>query len=180
MKKIVLLGDSIRMNYGSLVPSLLSDMTVWQPEDNCRFAKYTLRGIYDWRRHIEGADVVHWNNGLWDTCELFGDDPFTDAEEYVRTMLRVARELKKMSKTVIFATTTPVSPQNTGNSTTRVAAYNSAVVPLLEAEGVRINDLFGLVSPKVAEYICEDTIHLSAAGVEACARQVAASIRAAL
>ena len=46
MIKVTLLGDSIRMiGYGLEVPALLGeDFEVFQPDDNCRFAKYTLRG----------------------------------------------------------------------------------------------------------------------------------------
>ena len=39
MKKVVLLGDSIRLiGYGKKVPEMLGDnYTVFQSEDNCRF-----------------------------------------------------------------------------------------------------------------------------------------------
>ena len=67
MKKVTLLGDSIRMiGYGPKVPQMLGDeYEVFQPDDNCRFVKYTLRGLFDWQDIIKGADVIHWNNGLW-------------------------------------------------------------------------------------------------------------------
>ena len=110
MKKVTLLGDSIRqIGYGKKVPELLGEeYTVFQPTENCRFAKFTLRGVlHEWRAEIEGSDVIHWNNGLWDTCDL-GDGVFTEEDEYVATMLRIARQLKQLGKTVIFATTTPV------------------------------------------------------------------------
>ena len=63
MKKVVLLGDSIRLiGYGKRVVELLGDQcTVWQPEDNCRFAKYTLRMLFDEQQNIKNADVIHWN-----------------------------------------------------------------------------------------------------------------------
>ena len=66
--KITLLGDSIRRSgYGQLVPQLLgNDFQVYQPEENCKFAKYTLRGLFDWQKDMEGSKIVHWNNGLWD------------------------------------------------------------------------------------------------------------------
>lgn len=50
MIRVTLLGDSIRMiGYGLKVPVLLrDDFEVFQPKDNCRFAKYTLRGLFDW------------------------------------------------------------------------------------------------------------------------------------
>ena len=49
MKKIALLGDSIRqIGYGKHVPAMLgNEYEVFQPSDNCRFAKYTMRMIYD-------------------------------------------------------------------------------------------------------------------------------------
>ena len=98
-KKVVLLGDSIReWGYGTRVPELLGeDYEVFQPNDNCRFVKYTLRGLFDWQDGIKGADVIHWNNGLWDATEIFGDGTFTSEEEYVENMLRVARLLKKIT-----------------------------------------------------------------------------------
>ena len=109
-KKVVLLGDSIRLwGYGTKVPELLSEeYDVVQPEDNCRFTKYTLRGLFDWGELLQGADIIHWNNGLWDATELFGDGTFTTEEEYIRDATRIARILKKITPKVIFATTTPV------------------------------------------------------------------------
>lgn len=45
--KIVLLGDSIRLAYAPRVIELLGDeFEVFHPEDNCRFAKYMLRGLF--------------------------------------------------------------------------------------------------------------------------------------
>ncbi len=106
-KKVVLLGDSIRLwGYGTKVPDMLGeDYEVCQPEDNCRYVKYTLRGLFDWQDIIKDADIIHWNNGLWDTSTGLFDDgkkPFTNEEEYVENMLRVATELKKMAKTVFI------------------------------------------------------------------------------
>ena len=56
----MLLGDSIRLiGYGQKVEEMLKDrFEIWQPEDNCRFAKYTLRMLFDFRQDIENADVI--------------------------------------------------------------------------------------------------------------------------
>lgn len=182
MKKVVLLGDSIRLiGYGPKIPELLgSDYQVWQSEDNCRFVKYTLRCLFDWREDIKDADIIHWNNGLWDTSTgLFddGDKPFTSQEEYVENMLRVASELLKITPNVIFATTTPVHPEYPYNSNEVIKRYNAAIVPKLQAMGIRINDLHSIVASDIPNHICEDQIHLSAKGAEACAQQVAAYIK---
>ena len=94
MKKIILLGDSIRLSYQNRVCELLgSDFAVWGPDDNCRFASYTLRMLYDYREQLKGADVIHFNCGLWDMCDLFDDGPFTPLEVYVEQMVRIAKIL---------------------------------------------------------------------------------------
>lgn len=181
MKKVTLLGDSIRLGYGARVPAVLGESyEVWQPEDNCRFVKYTLRGLFDWREYIQNSDIIHWNNGLWDTStNLFGDGKaFTCEEEYVANMLRVAAELKKITPNVVFATTTPVRPDYEYNDNAVIDRYNAALVPQLEKMGFKINDLNALVKPRLYEYIRDDDkLHLTDAGIEACAKQVASFIK---
>ena len=179
MKKVVLIGDSIRMiGYGKPVAERLApEYEVWQPDDNCRFAQYTLRGLWDWQDGMRDADIIHWNNGLWDICHLFGDGAFTPIEEYVSTMLRIARILKERATTVIFATTTPVRPENVHNKSGIIKAYNEALVPKLLEMGVVINDLYTPIAKDVYKFICEDTIHLSADGIALTADMVEAVIR---
>ena len=179
MKKVILLGDSIRLiGYGARTAELLgSDYTVWQPEDNCRFASYTLRMLFEYRDQLEGADVIHWNNGLWDVCDLFGDGAFTPLEDYVRLIARIAAVLKTYAKTVIFATTTPPSPDMWGHDINRLRIYNEAAVATLTEMGVLVNDLFTPVAADIPTMIAEDHLHLSDRGIEICAAQVADCIR---
>lgn len=182
MKKIVLLGDSIRLiGYGKKVEQLLgNDYCVWQPEDNCRFAKYTLRMLFDNQEDIKGADVIHWNNGLWDACDIFGDGPFTPLEEYVDNVTRIAKILRSYGKTVIFATTTPTHPDYPYHKLERIAQYNDAAVTALREQGILINDLFALMAEHRIDGICEDQIHLNDLGIDLCAKQVVDAIEKAL
>ena len=179
MKKVTLLGDSIRqIGYGLKVPELLgSGYSVYQPEDNCRFAKYTLRGVLrEWKNDIKGSDIIHWNNGLWDICDL-GDGVFTSEGEYVENMLRVARLLKQLGKVVIFATTTPVNPKHEFNKNSTIVRYNELIVPELKKLGIIINDLYTPVAADIEKYISDDLIHLSEEGVDLCAGMVADIIK---
>lgn len=179
-KKVVLLGDSIRLwGYGTKVPKMLGEAyEVCQPEDNCRFVKYTLRGIFDWQDILKDADIIHWNNGLWDATEIFDDGAFTSEEEYIDNMLRVARLLKKITPKVIFATTTPVWDEFEYTHNDKIQRYNEIIVPKLKEMGVYINDLHSLVSMDVHKYVKEcDKIHLSDEGIELCAEAVVKSIK---
>ena len=182
MKKVTLLGDSIRMiGYGPKVPQMLGDeYEVFQPDDNCRFVKYTLRMLFDLRDQIKDSDVIHWNNGLWDiSTGLFDDgEAFTSEEEYVTNMLRVAKELKKLGKRIIFATITPVHNEYIYNKNSVIARYNEIIVPKLQELGIEINDLHALVSQDIYKYIGDDQLHLSEAGAELCAQAVVNAIKA--
>ena len=176
MKKVALLGDSIRLwGYGTKVPEILGEeYTVFQSEDNCRFAKYMLRCLFDWKVELQDCDVIHFNCGHWDVCELFDDGMFSSVEEYKRDMLRIARILQSYAPKVIFATTTPVREGYTYNKNENIRLLNETIVPELEKIGIIINDLHALVSTDVNAYICEeDLLHLSEKGKEVCATQVA-------
>lgn len=176
--KITLLGDSIRkIGYGTRVPEILGeDFEVFQPTDNGRFSKYTLRGIWDWQEKMAGSRIVHWNNGLWDVRNLWDNEPFSSPDEYVENMLRIARFLLAHYEKVIFATTTPVTPRHPYTRNDLIVEYNQLIVPKLKEMGILINDLHSLVAPHVDEYIREDLIHLTDAGIEACAGQTARMI----
>lgn len=183
MKKAVLLGDSIRLQgYGTRVPSLLApDISVWQSDDNGRFTSYTLRTCFEYKPELETADVIHWNNGLWDMCDLFGDGPFTSLPVYTESLVRIARILLSYCPRVIFATTTPPRPEMWGHSLERVREYNAAAIDILRPLGIRVNDLYGLVAPDISRFIREDDmLHLTDEGIEKAAEQVARSIRDAL
>lgn len=184
--KVTLLGDSIRLGvddnvhgYGIATANLLKpDFEVFQPEENCRFAKNTLRGLFDWAESMRGSRVVHWNNGHWDVCRLFGDGTFSSDCEYVECMLRIATVLKSRYDAVIFATTTPVKDEHPYNRNSDIVRFNSLLVPELEKMGVVINDLHSLVKQDVDRYIGPDMIHLTDDGVDVCAHAVADKIRA--
>ncbi|MCQ2462646.1 MAG: SGNH/GDSL hydrolase family protein [Clostridia bacterium] len=178
MKKIALLGDSIRMNYAPEVIRLLGDeYEVISPEDNCRFCTYLQRMVFDMSNELDGCDVIHFNSGEWDVSDVVGDGLFTPEDVYVRTVIRIAEFLKTKAKTVIFATSTPVTthPQNNNADIQR---YNAAVVPQLRERGIVINDLWTLVDEKREENIrSDDGIHLTDRGIGLCSRAVAQLIK---
>ncbi|MBE5742687.1 MAG: SGNH/GDSL hydrolase family protein [Clostridiales bacterium] len=178
-KKVALLGDSIRLiGYGQIVPQMLGEnYEVFQTEDNCRFAKYTLRMLFDYAEDLKNCDVIHWNNGLWDCTELFDDGVFTPEDEYVENMLRIAKKLKEITPNVIFATTTPTKNTYKYTHNDKISRYNEIIVPKLKEMGIVINDLNSLLIGKEDEMICDDEIHLSQKGAEICAEAVCKAIK---
>lgn len=185
MKKVTLLGDSIRyIGYGLKVPELLKDeFEVYQPNENCRFALYTYALLHQIRKPMEDCDIVYWNNGIWDIADCYGEGPFTPIDEYVKIMVKIAKILKERAKIVIFATTTPIVEGvlsygvNTIKDNSIIREYNKAVVPELEKMGIIISDLYSFVEPNMDEYICEDKCHLSQKGIDKVSEEVARVIR---
>ena len=178
MIKISCLGDSIRGQYAPVVRERLGNaFEMFTPTENCRYSKYTLRGLYDWKEDMRGSRIVHWNCGLWDICDLFGDGPFASVEEYVANTLRTADILLARHEIVIFATTTPVDPFNVHEKNEDIERYNATIVPELIKKGVRINDLYTLVAADIPRYIRNDHIHLSEDGIALCATAVEKAIR---
>lgn len=181
--KVVLLGDSIRLiGYGTKVAELLGEeYDVFQPADNCRFSKYLLHTLLDYKSEINEADIIHFNAGEWDVSREFSSDGrnFTSLEEYIDNITRIVKHLKSKNKKMIFATTTPVLPHHSCNSNEDIIRYNEAIVPVLMEMGVEINDLFSLINESPREYIRDDdAIHLSDKGIEVAAKQVVEYIRA--
>jgi len=180
MKKVILIGDSIRLSYNDRVKQLLSDRAeVWGPADNCRFAKYTLWCINGWIN--EGAqnmpDVIHWNNGIWDTFKISENLPvFTPLDEYLHTMEQIYTELKKYNAKILFATTTPVGEKFTADNNDVIDRYNKAITSFMNDRGVPVNDLNAVIKSDMNRYIGEDLLHLSAEGIEAAAQQVTSFI----
>lgn len=179
MKKVLLLGDSIRLGYQPHVADELRGAAeVVGPEENGRFSKYTLWGVNLWLKELGQPDIIHWNTGLWD---LHHEAPMVEAltslDEYIETLTRIIQELKRTGAPLIFATTTPVHPMQSGRSNAEIDQYNRAAIALMHQHRIEVNDLNAVVKERAEEYICDDLLHLTEEGSKACARQAADSIR---
>ena len=167
MKNVFLIGDSIRYGaisnpdyqtanspgYGIYVAEMLNGVAnVYAPNDNCRFAQYTLRYLYDWSKDVdcEGIDVVHWNNGLWDVLRINGDEPLTPVCVYEAMLVRVYNMIKKLfpNAKIIFALSTAVVEEWARPDFKRYNAdiekYNEAAIRALGNKDVIINDLYSI------------------------------------
>ncbi len=185
-KRILLLGDSIRLQYGPVVAQLLKDKAeVLFPEENCRYIKFLLWGARHWAAALGGNfDVVHFNAGIWDNHRYIMEDgadisltkgcgePFTTLSEYVATSERLVREIKAIAPQAAFATTIPGTVQF-DDWNKRIKLFNDCVVPLYQYSGFEIDDLYSVINSDLEGNICEDKVHLSEKGIKECAEAVA-------
>lgn len=168
MKKIVLIGDSIRMGYDKYIKDALDRTAeVYYPSENCKFAEYVLRYAHEWKKNGEwGADVdlVHWNAGLWDALELFGDEPLTPLSFYGELIRRIDKRLRMLfpKAKFVFATSTNVnegasSPDFTRHNAT-IEKYNVEALRALSDTDTAINDLYSLTA-SVPDSYRSDWVH---------------------
>ena len=170
MKKVLLIGDSIRQGYDSYVKYALKDTCeVYYPKENCRFAQYVLRNLHDWKNELkldDNVDVVHWNAGLWDTLELFQDGCLTPPDVYEYFIDKICKRITVIfpKATVIFATSTPIleakfTNQNFYRRNSNIRQYNQIAVKKVKEYGFSVNDLYRVVEPVPKEYY-SDMTHL--------------------
>lgn len=162
MKKIVLIGDSIRLGYEAYVRSAFRDVAeVYAPKENCRFAHYVFRYLHEWKQLGEwptDADVVHWNAGLWDVISFFGDEPQTAPASYAEIIPRIHNRLHVLfpKAKIIFATSTSVDDEayklvSYKRSNAVIKKYNDIAVEALAGTDAIIDDLFPLTLTLPAE-----------------------------
>lgn len=179
MKNIFLIGDSIRFGaegsdgYGiHVAQKLAGKANVYAPEENCRFAQYTLRYLHEWASKVDkdSIDIVHWNNGLWDTLRLFDDEPLTDIETYGVMLKRVYQRIRLLfpKAKVIFALSTAVIEQwakpDFFRCNSEIREYNRKATEVMEELGVEVNDLY-TVSAGFDPSFHSDWVHF---GTEGC------------
>lgn len=175
MKKVLLIGDSIRIGYQNYVKELLRDKAeVVFPEENGRFSKYTLWAMNLWINELGNPDIIHFNTGLWD---LHHEYPMIEAlstcEEYIENLRRIINELQRTGAQIIFATTTPISVDGIGRSNSEIDKYNKEAFELMKSFNIEVNDLNSLIKLDLINNICEDKLHLTDEGYKICAKRVA-------
>lgn len=171
LKQVLLLGDSLRMGYEPVVRKMLEGKAgVSGPNENGRWAAYTLNSLRFWLDQFPTPDVIHWNNGLWD----LGDDyqlgrPFSSPEEYESALERTITVLNKLfpNAKIIMATTMPTDNPDSSD----IESYNVILKNVAAKHNIPVNDLFPIVKADVS-LIGSDHIHLTEEGFEKVAAKV--------
>ena len=186
---VILLGDSIRINYQKTVMAeLQGKATVWSPDENCKHTAYTLEQLEKWVKG-RNASVIHINVGLHDLfLNAKTDQPRHSLEVYSTNLRKIFARLKELTDAeMVFALTTPVDEKRQAASETYgrvvrrnpdVIEYNQRATEIAKQAGIRVNDIYSVaVKAGVMNVIREsDGIHLSKQGEVVVGQQVARSI----
>jgi lysophospholipase L1-like esterase len=186
MKRVILVGDSIRMGYQEIVRAELEGWAdVWGPEQNGGTSENVLAHLDEWvitRR----PDVLHINCGLHDLRKEFGQDgaaiPLGAYADNLRTiMTRVKTETDAI---VVWALTTPVNQEwhhrikGFDRFEADVAAYNAAATEIAQELNIVVNDLVATVtSAGRDDLLLPDGVHFKPQGYTLLGKAVADQIK---
>lgn len=186
MKRVVLIGDSIRMGYqDGVARDLAGEAEVWGPEENCGDTRNVLAHVAEWIAD-RPADVIHINSGLHDIKRLPDPDrtavPLDEYEGNVERILNAA--IEKGDAQPVWALTTPVNEQWHHENKTfdrfneDIQAINRAARRVCDRLGVPVNDLYAVVEEAGRDdLLVQDGVHFTEQGYEILARAVANEIR---
>ena len=194
MKKVICIGDSIRMGYE---PTVVAQLEGWAQvvglgDRQCGNTRVVLE-ILD-ELLSDDLDIVHINAGLHDMARdpapepgaQPGEERRVPLEEYGRNLARIFETIAARTEArVIFGLTTPVDLERQrafGKGIHRtcedVAAYNRMATEVSARCNVTIDELHQvIVDHGVGDMLGEDGVHFTAAGSEVLGRAVAAAIR---
>lgn len=189
MKKLLLIGDSIRMHYQPLVVrTLANEVAVSGPAENCQTSTDILANADEWILG-QSADIVHVNCGLHDLRINPGESTHQVAiDHYARNLAEIFTLIRADGHgELIWATITPLNEQRHQDSrpSRRYAAdvdlYNKVALDVARKHGARINDLHqSVVSAGANRLLGPDGVHFTQQGYRCLAAEVAAAARASL
>jgi len=187
MRRVVLIGDSIRIGYQAAVERELAGRAeVWAPSENGGTSENVLAHLDEWviaRR----PDIVHLNCGLHDLkVERGQDERLIPLPRYRANVEMILRRIRSESTAlIIWATTTPVNEQwhherkEFDRLECDVVAYNRAAAEVADRMEIPIDDLYAAVMERGRDaMLSPDGVHYCEAGYELLGGAVAEAIRA--
>jgi len=189
LPKVVLVGDSIRLSYASVVVTNLDGMAVVVSQKaNGGDSRNVLKNLDQWVIREKPA-VVHFNCGIHDTKHFKAMGKFQVSPEQYEANLRkiVERIRKETDAVVVFATTTPILDDRAAAARkdrdyelleSSVARYNALAKRVMKELNVPVNDLHTAMSkpdrPLTTEtLIGKDGVHLTTQARELLGKRIA-------
>ncbi len=190
-KRILLLGDSIRLGYQPLVKQILENdpdipFEVLGPAESTGTSAHLAERIDDLVREYR-PDAVHFNAGLddvvWHVSEQRSEVSVAD---YTMNLQRIIDSMRPtLGSDIVFATTTPVNddaqtrmePTEGERCNREIDDYNAAAQSVMLANNILINHLDAVIQADDEGFLSSDGVSLNEAGNRAAAEAVAASIR---
>jgi len=194
LPRVMIIGDSISVGYTDEVRQRLAGKAnVHRVVGNAGPSSSGVLKMVEWLAPAKGTwDVIHFNFGLHDLkLGTGGKDsrPYATSdghqvplEDYERNLNQLVARFKTTGASLIWCSTTPIPPGKLDppRQSDDVVKYNEAARRVMMKNGVAIDDLYAVALPKLAGIQLPNNVHFTREGSLELAKQVAASIEAAL
>ena len=169
LPRVLLIGDSVSRGYTQPTRKVLEGKAnVHRAPANCGPTASGLKNIEVWLG--EGKwDVIHFNFGIHDRA--------TPAADYVKRLEEIVVRLEKTGAKLIWASTTPI-PDNPAQKQTAVSIVekNAVAAEVMKKHGIPTDDLFGAMTPRLAELQNPNDVHFKGEGYDFLGAQVGEAI----
>ncbi|MBI5685249.1 MAG: SGNH/GDSL hydrolase family protein [Verrucomicrobia bacterium] len=182
LPRVLLIGDSISMGYTVPVRKLLEGkVNVHRIPNNGGPTKYGIANIDRWLGK-EKWDVIHFNWGIHDLKFMPDGKRQVEPADYEKNLRELVAKLKATGAKLIWATITPIpdGELQPGRRFGDEGEYNAIARKIMEANGVRINDLNACITPERGKMQKPRDVHYTDEGSAFLAKKVAIEIEAVL
>ena len=156
LPRVLLIGDSVSRAYTLTVrEKLAGKANVHRAPANCGPTATGIKKIDVWLGNGEW-DIIHFNFGIHDRNTPIAD--YTDRLEQL-----IAR-MKQTGATLIWANTTPLPDVPKKFSAASILERNAAAAKVMAKHEIDVDDLFGAISPQLAEMQRPDDCHFDGKG----------------
>ena len=182
LPRVLLIGDSISMGYTLPVRKLLEGKAnVHRIPQNGGPSKNGIANIDKWLGSGKW-DVIHFNWGIHDLKFMPDGQRQVEPADFEKNLRALVAKMKATGAKLIWATITPIpdGELQPGRRFGDEAEYNAIARKIMEANGVRINDLNTCITPQLGRLQKPKDVHYTDEGSALLAKQVAAEIEAVL
>lgn len=184
MKRITLIGDSIRMGYQTTVQAALPN-PVWAPQENGGDSGNVLLHLAEWVLN-DPPDLLYLNCGLHDLKKPFDQQarqiPLAD---YRTNVEKILTTIQAQTETrIIWATTTPVNEawhqasKPFARYEADVTAYNQTARDICSRLAIPVSDLFQVIMTAGRDrLLVDDGVHFSEEGYRLLGQAVVAALQ---
>ena len=159
LPRVLLIGDSVSRGYTQPTRKVLAGKAnVHRAPANCGPTASGLKNLDVWLG--EGKwDVIHFNFGIHDRA--------TPPADYVKRLEEIVGRLEKTGAKLIWASTTPI-PDNPAQKQTAasIVEKNALAAEVMKKHGIPTDDLFGAMTPRLAEFQPPLDVHFKGAGYD--------------
>ncbi len=183
LPRVLLIGDSISIGYTVATRELLAGkVNLHRISENGGPTTNGTGKLAKWLGTTKW-DVIHFNWGLHDIKFMPDGKRQIGLEDYEKHLRALVKQMQATGAKLIWCTTTPV-PEGKVSPARKpedVLAYNAIAKKVMEENKVTINDLYAHAQAgPLAKIQIPVNVHFTSSGSKYLAKQVAASIEAAL